>query len=705
MPRCNCVNQNYRRGDIKIETVADKLTVKPASRLARVLQSPLVISLGIAIITSAVFIRVLSADFVMWDDDLFIYKNPTLGGLTSGNLRLIFTNVTASSSWYTPLIGLRWSIIYQFFHLNPFGYHLVNLLLHAADAVLVFWTIRKLLILGLPGIVIEKPTRINVSPALGALLWSLHPLRAEVVCWAANAYDQALLFLLISLLCYLRANEAKTTARRRLLLTVSVISFAACLLSGPLGLGFLPMLFILDIYPLGRLGKDKGWWKSANASSALLEKIPFIGVAMAVTLIDIIVKIIAPVGAHHLVTLAQFGIAPRLWQAVYIWAYYIWRPFYPFNLSPVYTTLVTFQPFWIFIFSAILLIGIITLAMNLRTRWPLVPALVTCHLFLLIPVLGIFEHPHYPSDRYSLIVSILWSVLLAAGLVYLKKETFLFKISIFLSVIIITALGFLTYRQTQVWTNSITLFTHTLKTLGNDPYRNDILWRLGFVYTEKGDIDEGIKYCEKAVDINPGNINAQNTLGAILIEKNKPEEALRHLNAVLRINPNDDSAYINQAKALLMLGRFNEAIECLDKLLRQTPDSVGGYYLMSIALEKTGNTSQAITLLKKTLTLAPNVIEPINDLSRILATSRNLSLRDPNEAIRLAKHGCELTKYRNADSLDTLAVAYASAGNFSEAVYYAEKALSLAKLSPERASEEKIQEHLNLFKQGRMCNK
>ncbi|MGA2092262.1 MAG: tetratricopeptide repeat protein [Sedimentisphaerales bacterium] len=688
----------------KIETLADKPAVKTTSRLTLFLQSPAIIAIAIAVITSAVFIRVLSADFVMWDDDLFIYENPTLGGLTLENLRLIFTNVTFSSTWYTPLTGLRWCITYQFCRLNPLGYHLGNLFLHAADAVLVFWTIRKLLILGLPRTAVEKPTRISVCAALGALLWSLHPLRAEAVCWAANAYGQALLFLLISLLCYLRANEAKTTAGHWLLITVSLVSFAASLLSGPFGLGFLPVLFILDIYPLGRLGKDKRWWKSANARIALLEKTPFLGVTVAVTLIDIIVKVISPVGAHDLVSLAEFGLTARLWQAIYIWAYYIWRPWYPVNLSPVYTILVTFKPFSVFIFSAILLIGTIKSAMVLQRRWPLGITLVMCYLSLLIPVLGIFEHPYYPCDRYSLIVSILWSVLLAAWLIYLKTETFLFKISIVLSVIIITVLGFLTYKQTQVWTNSKTLFTHMLKTLGNDPYTNDIYWRLGTVYALEGNIDEGIKYCTKAVEIEPANLNAQNALGSMLIRKNKPEEALGHFNVALLIDPSDAVVYLNKIKALLMLNRFGEAINHLDNFLQQKHDSAEGNYLLSVALEKTGKTSQAVTQLKKTIMLAPNIVEPINDLARILATSQNLSLRDPNEAIRLATRGCELTNYQDIDLLDTLAVAYASGGKFSEAVNYAKEALSLANLSSQTVLIEKIQGHLDLFQHGRACS-
>ena len=223
-----------------------------------------------------------------------------------------------------------------------------------------------------------------------------------------------------------------------------------------------------------------------------------------------------------------------------------------------------------------------------------------------------------------------------------------------------------------------------IKMLGNDPYRSDIYWRLGITYVMEDNIDEGIKYCAKAVEIDPKDPKAQNALGILLIQQNNAEEAIKHFNAALLINPQDLSAYTNQTLALIKLGRFDEAIEHLDKLLQQKPDSLEGNYLLSVAMAKTGKTSRAVTQLKKTIILAPGWADPLNDLARILAVSQNPSLRDPNEAIRLAKHGCELTKYQRADLLDTLAIAYASAGKFSEAVHYDEQAFSLAKLSSEK---------------------
>lgn len=222
--------------------------------------------------------------------------------------------------------------------------------------------------------------------------------------------------MLISLLCYLGAVEAKTTGKRRWLLAVSVVLFGASLLSQPLVIGFLCILFVLDVYPLGRLGGDHGWW-TKDARRVLLEKIPFLCVAAAVVLINIIVHVRSPIGGHAPVSLAEFGLLDRLMQAMYIWAYYIWRPWYPLNLSPAYTTLVSFEPLsFTFVASAIAVVGGVIVLFLLRRRWPMGLALGICHLVLLVPVLGLTDHPHYANDRYSILAALTWSILLAVWL-------------------------------------------------------------------------------------------------------------------------------------------------------------------------------------------------------------------------------------------------------------------------------------------------
>ncbi len=628
-------------------------------------KSPLFIPVVIAVITLTVFWRVLSADFVMWDDNLFIYENPTIGGLTIENLRLIFTNVTASSTWYTPLTGLRWCITYQFCQLNPLGYHLGNLLLHTADAVLVFYVLRKLLILGLssPGSV--KPYRITVCASLGAMLWSLHPMQVETVSWAVNAYGQAILFLFISLLCYLWANEAKTTRRRRQLLTASLILFVASLLTQPFGIGFLAVLVVLDVYPLGRLGGDNGWWKSANARMALLEKIPFIGAAVAVVLINIIVLVRSPVGGHSLVSLAEFGLFERFMQAMYMWAYYIWRPWYPVNLSPFYTTLVSFDPLSLpFVASAIGVTGMIVLLILLRRRWPLGLALVICYLALLVPVLGILEHPHYPCDRYSLIVSICFSVLIAAFLANPKTKKLARYIVFFLSIVAIVSLGTLSWRQTRIWNNTASLFEHTIRTLGDDPYSFDIHGRLGVFYFNQG----------------------QNT------------KAMEHLQKTIELKPNFIPAYITVSKLYVIQKEFDKAVMCLEKALIAMPNSPDIHYFLGHIYLLNQQPDKTILHWKKGIELKPDSILIMYQLARLLSTYHNAQFHDPEEAIRLAKRCCELTEYKDPVLLDTLASAMASSNRFADAIAFAEKSLQITRSSGDKELTEKILYHLNLYK-------
>jgi protein O-mannosyl-transferase len=566
----------------------------------------------IAAVTLAVFIHVLRADFVMWDDDAAIYRNPVIHSL---DLTKIFTDVD-SMMRYNPLTLLGWSITYHFFGLNPFWYHLVNWLMHGLNAALVFLLLRKLLILASlkHNWLNVNPWRIIISAGLAALLWSIHPMRVEPVAWCTDrTYCQSLLFLLLSLLFYLRANESGTDYKRHyMLLAVSVVLYIISLLSHAIVMTFFPILLVLDIYLFGKFSDGSGWWKSATNRRTLLEKIPFAAAALSIALITVCIRMVSAGVWVKPVTLAQFGIFNRFMQAMYIWAHYIWRPWYPVDLSPVYTTLVWFKPFPpALIGGAILVVAVVTLMILLRHRWPLGMALIICHLVLLLPVLGVLEYPHYPCDRYSIIVSILWSVLFAAWLARPQTKTLPFKISLVLSIIVIATLGLLAFRQTYVWTNSKTLFAHTIKTLGDDRYASDIYWRLGNVYQLEGNTEEAMRQFENALRISPNFIPAQNDICLTLYKQKK----------------------------------FDEAIACFEELLKR-------------------NGKSADLLCK---------------VAWLLSTRDHVSAEDANKAIEYAEEACKLTGYKDAAILDTLAVTYAAAGRFDDAMDRANQALIIAK--------------------------
>ena len=678
-------------------------------------RSPIFLSGVIAAVTLLTFARVLNADFVMWDDDWCIYNNPNLGGLSFRNLYLLFADAIVSSGGYTPLNGLRWCFTYQFCKLNPFGYHLGNWLFHGANAVLVFLVLQKLLVLGLSGqgrIPVDR-WRITVSAALAALLWSLHPLRVAPVAWAAaGGYDQMLLFLLISLLRYLLANEtAKTTTSRRLYLSFSLASFVASMLSQPFGLSFIVVFFVLDIYPLRRLGGSRGWWRTATARRAILEKIPFVAAILVVLFVNLSILAHSARGGHRPVLLAEFGLFERLMQAMYVWAYYAWRPWYPVNLSPVYTTFVQFNPLSLpFVASGLAVTGATIALVLVRRRWPLALALGICHLVLLFPVLGLTEYPHHHVDRYSLIVSISWSVLLAAFLASPKTRSFSRSIVLAFSIVAITALGLLSFRQTKVWNNSVTLFKYMIRTLGDDPYRNDIHWRLGIVLVRQGNTEQAIKHFQRTLEIIPNHPIAQYQLGAALqlhvnrgtelASQGKLDEAVKYFNAVLAAKPDWPETHYNLGCVYYLQEKIDLAVEQCTEALRLKPDYLSARIMLARTLVELGKIQPAVEHYYRILQSEPNQVSVLKNLAWILAAAEDVKLRNPVDAVKFAERACELTNYKQPGMLDTLAVAYAAVGRFAEAVETAEKALEFALSAGEKDSADEIQKRLQLYKAG-----
>ena len=166
--------------------------------------------------TLVAYAGTLAAGFVFWDDNLTIYINPNLGALSLQRVAWAFTDVATTMRWI-PLTLLSLSLTYTFHGLDPFGYHLASWLIHGASALLLFLLLRELL-----GVAARRRGGdaggpwVLLSAAAGALAWSLHPLRVEVVAWAnSRGHALAAFFLLLSLLLYVRTHREDAPPRRR----------------------------------------------------------------------------------------------------------------------------------------------------------------------------------------------------------------------------------------------------------------------------------------------------------------------------------------------------------------------------------------------------------------------------------------------------------------------------------------------------------
>ena len=565
----------------------------------------------VMLITAAVYWRVLAADFVYWDDDVEIYANPHLKGISPETLRWMFFG-TGYVVRYQPLTWLTWSIIYELFQLRPIGYHLASWLFHCLDAGLVFWLIRKLLLLiqssraGAP----RHHPRV-VCSALGALLWALHPLRVEAVAWAsAFLHLQALFFLLISTLCYLEAcSPAATGKRRRLCYWTSVTTFGVSLLSYPISLGFVIVPALLDTFVLKRFKPARDAWRDPASWRLWLEKLPFLGVACLVLGITLVLRFNTSEQWARPVTLTDFGAFHRLMQAFYIWAYYLWRPFLPFNLSPVYTTLVSFNPLSPPFLASAALVCLLTVLMVWNSRkWPALLATWICYLVLLVPVLGLTEHPHYPSDRYSLVVGVLWSLLAAGGLAKWTNRPANLRAAI-LAMGLVTALcAGLTVQQIGIWKDSSSLFTHVIRQLGDDPYCADIYWRLGVSELSKGHRAEAIKSFRHGLEIDPHEVVAHYNLGNIDFAAGNYDEARQHYAEVLREDKQNTELHRRYAECCFQTARWDEAREHYLAALKAKPGDADLHTNLGIVLVALHDPAAAEAHFAQALRIRPGLV-------------------------------------------------------------------------------------------------
>src|SRR5437867_4559767 len=364
----------------------------------------------IALITVAAFLPALQNQFVSWDDAENFLDNPHYRGLGWSQLHWMWTT---HQSHYIPLTWMTHGLDYLLWGMNPFGYHLTSLLLHAANAVAFFFVVRRILKRALPG-PSERGHALTVSAGVAALVFAIHPLRVESVAWVTERRDVLSgLFYLLTILLYLRACEREARGRGRYWLSVAM--FGCALLSKSMVVNLPVVLVILDVYPLRRLGGSIGWWSEA-ARRIYIEKIPFVLLAAAASAI----AVMAQFSVHAAASLAELSVPGRLAVSAYGLSFYLWKMVVPVNLSPLYELPPTVNP-WAppFFLSYGLVLAITAIILALRRRVPGLPAAWLAYIVVLLPVLGILQSgPQIAADRYTYLAGLGWAVLAGAGLLF-----------------------------------------------------------------------------------------------------------------------------------------------------------------------------------------------------------------------------------------------------------------------------------------------
>lgn len=298
----------------------------------------------VAVITFVAFLPALGNGFVAWDDDRNFLDNPHYRGLGPAQLAWMVSHLDAH---YVPLTWLTLGLDYVLWGMNPAGYHLTSLVLHAANAVLVYAGARRLIAAALPG---TSSGALALGSAVAALLFAVHPLRVESVAWATERRDVLCgLFYLLTVLAYLRYCASASRRWYRL----SLAFLAAALLSKAMAVTLPVVLLLLDGYPLRRRA-----WR---------EKLPFFALSLAAGAVALVAQRVA--GATS--TVAFLGPLERVAIACYSLAFYLWKTLVPRHLSPIYelpARVDAFAPSYVA--SALAVLALSALAIALRRRWP-----------------------------------------------------------------------------------------------------------------------------------------------------------------------------------------------------------------------------------------------------------------------------------------------------------------------------------------------
>lgn len=643
------------------------------------------VAVVLAVVTAGVYARILTADFVDYDDFLYVVRNDTVQqGLTWGNLRWAMVTPVAGN-WH-PLTMISHMLDCQLFGLNAAGHHATNLLLHVANTVLLFW-------------VLTRMTGQLWPAALVAALFAWHPLHVESVAWVAERKDVlSTLFWFLTLAAYW--HYARRPAWWRYLLVAGLLTMG--LMSKPMLVTVPALLLLLDFWPLRRFA---GWtrhaaadqrWPDAGQAQAdqvrmpgrsaawlIAEKLPLLGIAVVFSLITLRVQRIAgavqPLDANPL--------ARRIANAMISYTDYIGQTLWPAALAPFYPHPMGRLSLAKAIVSglALVLITVVVIARAGRRGFLAVGWL--WFLGTLVPVIGIVQAGGQArADRYTYVPLVGLFIVAAWGAVWWAGDDRRRRVAAsLLAAGCLVALLPITWRQVGYWHDTVTLFRHA-NDVTKDNYVADYGVGTGLVgrfdrqeeETGQGDpelLRQAIESFEHAVALRPKYDTAEYAWGGVLKRLERYDEAATHFQACLKIGLEDEDVHTHLGECYDKLGQLDQAQQQYERALDISLDAYAARHRLIDVLLRKGLVEQAIKVCRAGLQHQPNDPRVADRLARIYATSSDSRWRDARQAVVWAEKACRLTQSRNPQMLDTLGTAYAAAGRFAEAIEAARRAM------------------------------
>ncbi len=547
-----------------------------------------VLCLLLVVATLALYNPVNRHPFVNYDDDRYITENLHVhNGLTWETIAWAFT-ATEQGNWH-PLTWLSHALDWQLFHRNATGHHFTSLLIHAANAVLLF-----LLLIYATG---------RVGPSwLVAALFALHPINVESVAWVAERKNVLCTFFFFAALIAYCWYSRKPDWRRYLAFAGL---FALGLMSKPMVITLPFVLLLLDYWPLGRIrGVPAGTPPIAQVplSRLLVEKLPLLVLSAASAWITMQAQRAG--GAMR--SAAQFSIGVRLENALVAYATYLWKMIWPSRLAPLYPHPGDSLGAWRVVVSALVLLAVTGVVVRFRSRRYLLTGWLW-FLGTLVPVIGLVQvGDQAMADRYAYIPLVGIFVMIAWGAAdFADSRQIGFTARVVPAACILLALAFATNRQLGYWSSNYDLWTHALAVTDRNFIAQD---NLGGALLLLGKPDEAYLHFQAAAEINPSDPMSHSNLGAYLQEHGKLTEAMEQYDRTISLTSDAGllaATYANLGTAYRKLGEAEKARESYDQALRQNPGQSNAYLGLGQLLEKQNQLDDAIRNYSKSVELRP----------------------------------------------------------------------------------------------------
>jgi protein O-mannosyl-transferase len=577
--------------------VAKRLEPSGGSASSKLFQSPAkrtpLLCLLLAAVVLMFYSPVTHNGFINYDDVGYITANPHVrSGLTWATVKWAFTTYD-QGNWH-PLTWLSHALDCELFGLSPAGPHYMNVLLHAANAVLLF-------------LLLLSATGFRGRSLMVAALFALHPMNVESVAWAAERKN------VLSMLFFLFALHAYVWYTRRPGLrpyaTVAFF-FALALLSKPQVIALPFLLLLWDYWPLGRIGAPVVPGPTAQGEKVprlssrwlVFEKLPLLLLSAA----SAVITMKAQEAGLAVQTFSQYSPLLRLETGVVSYVRYLEKALWPSKLVALYPHPTKLYPAWQAGAAVVLLLLITALVIRARDR-PYLAVGWFWFLGSLVPMIGLVQVGFQAmADRYAyipfigLFLTITW---LAAD--WAQARQISGRWLALPAVCGLLALGTLTYRQVGYWHDSSSFWLRTLA-LTRDNYvaQNN----LGEFLLNEGRTEEAAAHFRSALDIRPDGLTANLNLGAYEDRRGNLPAAIERYQMVARHAADLGmrvTAYSSLGFAYRGMGQATKAKQCFETALQLEPDWARAMTGLGLIAQENGDMTEAIRQYSRAVAVQP----------------------------------------------------------------------------------------------------